>query len=512
MTTGPSEDAVPAVGPTTGVTGAVAAPDAAETDDRGWFDAGGAPAAPFDVAVIGAGPAGLAATAAAVEGDARVVLVDSAPRIGGQYWRHRAGDDGSHHHDWAAFLPLRAAVDTAVAAGTLVHLAGVQVWHVTREADEFVVLGTDGGRGRAVRARTVVLATGAYDRQLPFPGWTLPGVFTAGAAQALLKGHGVVVGTRIVVAGTGPFLLPVATGLAAAGATVVGVFEAGRPSSFARHPLTTLRNASKLREGAGYLRALRAHGVPYRTRWAVVQATGEDAVTGVRVARLDAAWGIIPGSERSLACDAVAVGYGFTPQPELALQLGCEHLLDADGSLVATVDEDQASSVAGVFIAGEATGVGGADLSLAEGEVAGFAAASSALGRAVDRTATGRARRRRERGRAFARALHEAFPVPRAWLDWLTPETIVCRCEEVTAGRVGEAMTELGATDARTVKLFARPGMGLCQGRVCGYATACLVADRAGRRVSVADVVGLAARPIAQPVSLGMLAADDDPR
>ena len=212
------------------------------------------------------------------------------------------------------------------------------------------------------------------------------------------------------------------------------------------------------------------------------------------------------------ASSPVAVGYGFTPQPELALQLGCEHLIDSDGSLVATVDHDQASSVAGVFIAGEATGVGGADLSLAEGEVAGFAAASSALGRAVDRTATRRARRRRESGRAFARALHEAFPVPRAWLDWLTPETIVCRCEEVTAGRVGEAMTELGATDARTVKLFARPGMGLCQGRVCGYATACLVAGRAGRRVSVADVVGLAARPIAQPVSLGMLAADDDPR
>ena len=318
------------------------------------------------------------------------------------------------------------------------------------------------------------------------------------------------VGRRIVVAGTGPFLLPVATGLAEAGATVVGVFEAGRPTSFARHPLTVLRNAAKLREGAGYLRVLRAHGVPYRTRSTVIEAQGDEAVTGVRVARLDAGWRIVPGSEEALECDAVAVGYGFTPQPELALQLGCAHVLDADGSLVAAVDDDQASTVAGVFVAGEATGVGGADLSQAEGEIAGFAAAAAALGRTIDRGAIRPARGRRDRGRAFARALQEAFPVPGGWLGWLTPETIVCRCEEVTAGRVDEAMTDLGATDARTVKLLARPGMGLCQGRVCGYATACLVADRAGRPVTAADVAGLAARPIAQPVPLGVLAAGDD--
>ena len=130
MTTGPSE--VPA---------------------SGWFDTGGAPAAPFDVAVIGAGPAGLAAAVAAVVGDARVVLLDAAPRLGGQYWRHRPGDDGARHHDWHAFAGLRDAAGTAAAAGTLVHLAGAQVWHVAREADGFVVHALDGDRGRDVRAR-----------------------------------------------------------------------------------------------------------------------------------------------------------------------------------------------------------------------------------------------------------------------------------------------------------------------------------------------------------------------
>jgi NADPH-dependent 2,4-dienoyl-CoA reductase/sulfur reductase-like enzyme len=504
------------VAETTAGVAAVAAPAAlpgsatVETDHAGWFDTGGAPVAAFDVAVIGAGPAGLAASVAAVEGDARVVLIDASPRIGGQYWRHRAGDDGTRHHAWPAFVRLHTAVETAIAAGTLVHLPALQVWHVSERPDGFVVHALDGRHGREVRARTVILATGAFDRQLPFPGWTLPGVYTAGAAQALLKGQGVVVGTRIVVAGTGPFLLPVATGLAEAGATVVGVFEAGRPTAFARHPLTMLRSISKLREGAGYLRVLRAHGVPYRTRSTVIEALGDEAVTRVRVARLDPGWRIAPGSERELECDAVAVGYGFTPQPELALQLGCDHVLDPDGSLVATVDDDQASTVTGVFIAGEATGVGGAELAQAEGEIAGFAAAARGLGRTMDRGATRPARGRRGGGRAFATALQEAFPVPGGWLRWLTPETVVCRCEEVSVGQVDAAMTDLGAADVRTVKLLARPGMGLCQGRVCGYATACLVADRAGRAVSAADVLALASRPIAQPVPLGVLAADAD--
>ncbi len=332
---------------------------------------------PFDVAVIGAGPAGLAAAGSGGRGRRPVALVDMAPRPGGQYWRHRDGDDGARHHAWPAFLALRAGVDAARAAGSLTSFAGTQVWHVERTADGFAIHALADGAGVVVRSRTLVVATGAYDRQLPFPGWTLPGVYTAGAAQALLKGNGVLVGSRVAVAGTGPFLLPVATGLAEAGATVVGVFEAGRPTAFARHPLTTLRSVSKLIEGAGYLRVLRRHGVPYRMRTTVIEALGETHVTGVRVAALDAGWRVVPGSERTIECDAVAVGYGFTPQTELPVQLGCEMVLDADGSLVVRVDDAQASTVDGVFVAGEACGVGGADLAVAEGEIAGASAAAA---------------------------------------------------------------------------------------------------------------------------------------
>jgi NADPH-dependent 2,4-dienoyl-CoA reductase/sulfur reductase-like enzyme len=478
--------------------------------------AAGTPEAAFDVAVLGAGPAGLAAAVAAAGSGVRVALVDAAPRPGGQYWRHRDGDDGARHHGWSAFLRLRSAMGDAVAARRLAVLTGHAAWHVVRDEGGFTVHALVEGRDREaalreVRARTLVVATGAYDRQLPFPGWTLPGVVTTGAAQALLKGHGVLAGRRIAVAGTGPFLLPVAAGLAEAGATVVGVFEANRPTAFVRHPLVTVRSASRLVEGARYLWTLRRHRVPYRLRSAVVEAIGEDGVTGVRVARLDAAWRIVPGSDRTIACDAVAVGYGFTPQTEIAVQLGCAMAMDADGSLVARVGDDQRSSVPGVYVAGEACGVGGAELALVGGEIAGLEAAAAAGGRPADAPRVARLRSRRAHGRAFAAALAEAFPVRPGWLTWLAGDTVACRCEEVTVDAVRAAVTDLGAEDPRTAKLLARAGMGLCQGRVCGYATAWLVAARAGRIPTGADLAGIAGRPIAQPVPLGLVAGTAPP-
>ena len=420
---------------------------------------------PADLAVIGAGPAGLAAAAAARRAGARVALLDAGDRAGGQFWRHRDGHD-----------PIPAALRQDL-------LPGHAVWHVEPVADGFAVHTTAG----EIRSRTVVVATGAYDRQLPFPGWTLPGVYTAGGAQAMLKGHGVPVGERVVVAGTGPFLLPVAAGL---GDRVAGVFEAGSPLGFARHPLAVVRNPGKLVEGARYLRALR---VPLHTRTAVVAAHGDDRVRAVTVAKLDRDWR--PVAEREIDCDAVAVGYGFTPQLELPLQLGCDTRLDADGSLVATADEWQRASVPGVYLAGEVCGVGGAQLSIVEGSIAGAHAAGARPRR--------RLLRKRSALRAFAAAMHDTYPVGRGWYS---DDTIVCRCEEVTVRAIRESIVDLGATDPRGVKLLARPGMGLCQGRVCGYATACLVAETLGRPVTAADLRGMAARPIAAPVTLGDVA------
>jgi NADPH-dependent 2,4-dienoyl-CoA reductase/sulfur reductase-like enzyme len=457
---------------------------------------------PYDVAVVGAGPAGLAAAAAALAGGARVALIDAGRQPGGQYWRHRPGDLGAVadlHHDLGTFRGLVAGVAGAV------RYFGHHVWTVSGSAaDGFTVRSVAGDSEHEVAARSLVLAPGAYDRQVPFRRWDLPGVYTAGGAQALLKGNEVVVGRRIVVGGTGPFLLPVAAGLAARGAKVVGVYEANGPAGWARHTGAVLPVAAKLTEGAGYAATLARYRVPFRAHRAVVAAHGDGVLEAVTVARLDREWRIVAGSERIVECDAAAVGWGFTPQLELPLALGVATRVDADDSLVVEVDEHQLTSVSGVYVAGEACGVGGAPLAVAEGEIAGTAAAAAATG-ARPGPVPGPLRRRRRALRRFATAMHTVHPVRDGWQSWLGDDTLVCRCEEVTAGEVRAAVEDLGATDARTAKLLCRAGMGWCQGRVCGYATARLAASATG---SAPDLLGVSTRPIAAPISLGRLAGD----
>ncbi|HEU4568237.1 MAG TPA: FAD-dependent oxidoreductase [Marmoricola sp.] len=464
-----------------------------------------------DVVVVGAGPAGLASATAAGTRGASVALVDAGAAPGGQYWRHPAtarlgavtapgveGDKLAHlHHGLRDYRRLVDLLARHVEAGTTRYLSQHHVWTIERHDEGFAVHAVDrsGASERAVevRGRRLVLAPGAYDRQVPFPGWTLPGVMTAGGAQALLKGNGVVAGSRVVVAGTGPFLLPVAAGLARAGAEVVGVHEASSARAWLRHVGAVLRNADKLGEGLGYARGLARHKVPVRSRSVLVAAHGDDRLSAVTVARAGRD-GVESGTEQVIECDTLAVGWGFTPQLELPLELGCETRVDTDGSVVCVVDDDQQGSVPGVFVAGEACGVGGAVLALVEGAIAGAAAAGVPV-------RDPRLRRQRSALRSFAAAMHAAHPVPTGWADRLTDDTIVCRCEEVSAVRL-RAAVDAGAGDARTAKLLARPGMGWCQGRVCGYATACLTAAWSGTPYRP-ELVGT--RPVAAPVSLGVI-------
>jgi NADPH-dependent 2,4-dienoyl-CoA reductase/sulfur reductase-like enzyme len=432
-----------------------------------------------DVAVVGGGPAGMSAALAAARAGASVALIDEYAAPGGQIWRRRFDDAGG------AALPRAAReLSRALEASSVTVLSGASVWAVPAPG----VLLLTGDQDR-VRPGAIVLATGAYDRPVAFPGWTLPGVMTAGGAQALAKGQGVVPGRRVLLAGAGPFLLPVAEQLRACGAEVVAVAEATRRRDWLRAGRRMSAHPARLAEYARYRTRVR------RIAWGhvIVRAEGEDRVRTATIAQAGPDWAPT-GRERTFEVDAVCTAYGFLPSVDLARALGCELRGDAVAH-----DEDMRTSVAGVFVAGEAAGVGGADLALVEGELAGHSAASHAVAGGngaggVDAPDPAGLQARRAKLAGFAEILADLFE-PRPGLTSLAGAgTVLCRCEDVTAGAVDAAVAG-GATTMSALKVVTRCGQGPCQGRTCER----LVAARlpAPERFS--------ARAPIRPIPLGVL-------
>jgi len=414
-----------------------------------------------DVAVVGGGPAGVAAACRAAETGARTVLLDEGAAPGGQIHRHLPGREAPPAaRAWLARLAqsgaeIRAGLSVFDASRTGAREDAVAPWRL---------LGFHAQRAEsvlAVSARAIVLATGSRELFLPFPGWTLPGVYGAGGAQALWKSGASLAGRTAVVGGSGPLLLPVAASLTKAGARVAAVVEQAGLPALAGFALALGRSPSRIREAIRYRRGFA--GAPYRTGAWIAEARGSGRLE--RVVLADAR-----GGRRELACDLAAVGWGLTPNTELARLLGCGV---AQGRVL--VDARQETGVPGVFCAGEACGVAGVEAAVAEGQIAG-AAAAVAAGR-PDRKAVSREEppwdlRRLTRARTAARSIagqmHRAFRLRPELTRLAREDTVVCRCEDVRLERVR------GCGGAREAKLSARVGMGPCQGRVCGPALAYL--------------------------------------
>lgn len=409
-----------------------------------------------EIVVVGAGPAGIAAACTAVECGRRVVVLDAGLAAGGQIW-HGAGEGDATGKARRWLNRLRGSRATVLNRTTVV------------AAPERHVLLADSPEGAlSVRWSKLVVATGAREVFVPFPGWTLPNVVGAGGLQDLVKSGWPVAGKRVVVAGSGPLLFAVAHTLRKAGAKVALIAEQAGWSSLIRFGLALPGTApGKLVEAAGYQAGLL--GVPYRPGCWPIEAHGETAVTGVTLRAANRTW--------KEPCDYLACAFGLTPNLELPALLGCRA---AEGRV--QVDEAQRTSVEDVYCAGEPTGVGGVDRAIFEGVIAGCAAAER-----MDRARPLFSARRR--AWRFTQAMAASFALREELKHLANPGTIVCRCEDVTYG-------QLKRHDGwRAAKLHTRCGMGPCQGRVCGCATRVLFGWEA-------DSV----RPPLYPVRVGVLA------
>lgn len=385
----------------------------------------------FEVLVIGGGPAGMAAAACAAESGVSVGIVDDNFRLGGQIWRDESCDSkNTEASKWAQ--RLRTSGATTLCALRVVHQPEPGVL-LAENLDGFCEL----------RYEKLVLATGARERFLPFPGWTLPNVMGAGGLQAMVKSGLPIHGKRVIVAGTGPLLLAVASYLRKKGAEIPLICEQASWRSLTRFGAALTRWPTKIAQGTRL--KLDLAGVPFAPNSWPLAAYGQNTLERVTISRA--------GRIEDISCDYLACGFHLVPNIELPLLLGCS----VDNGYV-QVDEFQQTTVPSIFCAGEPTSIGGVELALIEGQIAGLAAA----GRAAEaKVWFGR----RQRARRFAQLLDRTFRLRTELRNLALPETIVCRCEDVSYAYLQKHTSWCSA------KLHTRCGMGPCQGRVCGPTT-----------------------------------------
>ncbi|HKX08334.1 MAG TPA: NAD(P)/FAD-dependent oxidoreductase, partial [Stellaceae bacterium] len=447
------------------------------------------------------GGAGLNAARSAALAGAAVVLVDERPLAGGQYYKQPLAIPalaGEHSSD-PQFAGGRALIEAADRAGVTT-LRGARVWGAF-EPLELLIL--HDGRSLSCRPKRLIVATGAYERGLAIPGWTVPGVMTTGAAQTLLRSYRVLAGKRVLITGNGPLNLQVALELARAGAEIAAVVELAARPSLRDLPALGAMLASTLAlavRGARYLLELRRRGIPVLYESVLAEVTRDNETLTAQVKR----WRLQPQDTGArFEVDAICMGYGFMPSNEVLRALGCAHRFDpARGHLVTQRDGDQRTSVPEIYAAGDCAGLGGAPAAEAEGIIAGIAAARS-LGLASTtalRASEAQARSALARHRRFQAGLWRLFRAPHLTTELATAETIICRCEELSRDRI-EAELQPGFASVGALKRRTRGGMGRCQGRYCGPVLATLSAGHESRPLDEAG--HWAPRPPVAPISIG---------
>jgi len=458
-----------------------------------------------DLAIVGAGPAGMAAATLASQLGVRTVVLDEQPEPGGQIYRgiERLAVSRPKHlailgPDYAAGLDLARAFRAA----DIEYMSGTQVWQAEPEGR---VLFRRNGAAGILAAKKLLIAPGAMERPLPVPGWTLPGVLTCGAGQTVLKANGLAPQGRFVLAGCGPLLLLLAAQLTRAGVKPIAVLQTTfNRWAAAPHLLGFLGAPGYLSKGMAMLSELKAAGVPILDGVEKIAIEGGDKVRAIAFVR--------HGKKQTLDIDTVFLHQGVVPNGNLAWSLGLAHEWDdTQRCYRPTLDAFGRSAKPGVFVAGDAGGIIGAKGAELMGRIAAAAVAKDlgrlSLGELVERTNAFRAQLARHRAaRPFLDALY------RPAQQWIAPpeaDTIVCRCEEVRAGDIRRLVTQQHCPGPNQLKSFMRAGMGPCQGRLCGLTVVELIAESRG--VPVSEVGYYRIRPPIKPVTIGDLAALEVP-
>lgn len=460
----------------------------------------------FDLIIVGGGPAGMSAAVQAANLGLSVALVDERATLGGQIYKQlglgfRVKDEAKMGREYVAGRGMITEIEKQKIDVYL------QTSAVSIEGTRIVIV-HEGEKAQTLSGRRILLAPGAHDRPVAFPGWTLPGVITAGGAQTLVKTQRVVPGERILFAGSGPLALAFPAQLKKYGANVTMALEAGKAPGIAvmaRLLLASRGNVRLLLDALKYRWLLMKHRVPLHYKRIIVEVGGRERVEYAIHARVDKEWRPIPGTEERIAVDTVCIGYGFFPSIELFRLAGCQFSYDENlGGPTVVADSWGRTSNEEVFAAGDGTGVEGVYVAVAKGTLAALKIAedlqyiSSEQAIRMSKPSF----RQLAAKRRLQRVLVRMFKVGKGIYELADKETIICRCENIRKQRIDDAIS--ATSDLSVVKAFTRAGMGLCQGRNCQRQIAALISN--SHSMAISEVPLATPRFPVKPVPLGSIA------
>jgi len=460
------------------------------------------------LAVIGGGPAGLCAAIAAARAGADVLVIEENPQIGGQIYRQvpqsfhvdNPATLGTDYADGQELLRHAAALSDRITVWT-----DALVWAIFEDKQLAVAHEHD---LTLVDADAIIVATGAYERPVPVPGWTLPGVMTAGGAQVLLKSQRVRPGQRVLMAGTGPLQLVVANQMLDAGIEVVAIAESASVQGAWKVLPDLMRQPGLIKQGIQYMYRLKRAGVQVLRSHMLQSIQGDQQVERVVLRKVDSMCRPIVGETKSFDVDTVCIGYGLIPLVRLTSMLGCRHLYNPlVGGWVPCFDENMQTSRSGILVAGDGAGIAGVLSARMEGTLAGLygsACAGIISKDKADQEAHPVRRQLASMGK-FRRAMDRIYRICPDLYAHISDDTIVCRCEGVTAGEIRKAITE-GTMNLNDIKKRTRSGMGYCQGTHCMPVIAAILVREFG--ANPADIAMMTTRPPIRPVPLHLLAVD----